>query len=68
MLQVTICNGSHKGTIATLPRIDLSSAENTLPFILLRRQFPVKLCFAMTINKSRGQSYDSPYLAMVNFM
>ncbi len=42
MLPVTICNGSHKGTIATLPRINLPSAENTLPFILLRRQLPVK--------------------------
>ena len=28
-----------------------------MPFILSRKQFPIRLCFAMTVNKSQGQSF-----------
>lgn len=41
-----------------LPRIPLSTTEGELPFILTRKQFPIRLCFAMTINKVQGQSLD----------
>ena len=27
-----------------------------MPFKLMRRQFPIRVCYAMTINKSQGQS------------
>ena len=56
VLQVTILNGSHAGQQAFIPRIDLINADNVLPFQLTRRQFPVRLAFAMTINKAQGQS------------
>lgn len=39
-----------------IPRFTLSTLPNQLPFILTRKQFPVKVSFAMTINKSQGQS------------
>lgn len=43
-----------------IPRIKLSTPPNDgLPFIMSRTQFPLKLCFAMSINKSQGQSFDS---------
>ena len=41
-----------------LPRIQLISGEERMPFQLCRRQFPIRLVFAMTINKSQGQTFD----------
>jgi len=34
----------------------LSFSETRIPFKFQRRQFPITVCFAMTINKSQGQS------------
>lgn len=56
-LSDTIATGSRKGENTFIPRIDCYY-DNHLPFKLRRRQFPVRLSFAMTINKSQGQSFD----------
>ena len=37
------------------PRIT-NNCEDDLPFTLQRRQFPLELAFAMTINESQGQA------------
>ena len=44
--------------LRVIPRIMLSSTEGELPFVINRRQFPICLSFAMTVNKSQGQSFN----------
>ncbi|CAJ2638103.1 unnamed protein product [Trifolium pratense] len=57
MLDVQILTGSNAGKRAFLPRIkSKTSASSGLPFVLSRKQFPVRLSFAITINKSQGQT------------
>lgn len=57
MLDVEILTGSNAGKRAFLPRIKIkTSASDGLPFVLSRKQFPVRLSFAITINKSQGQT------------
>ncbi|XP_051168340.1 ATP-dependent DNA helicase PIF1-like [Leptopilina boulardi] len=53
-----IISGKFKGEKVLIPRIDLSPSEDLFPFKMVRRQFPVRLAYAMTINKSQGQSFD----------
>ncbi|XP_010412531.1 PREDICTED: ATP-dependent DNA helicase PIF1-like [Camelina sativa] len=39
-----------------IPRIVLSPNDTKHPFTLRRKQFAIRVCYAMTINKSQGQS------------
>ncbi|XP_055584901.1 uncharacterized protein LOC129737764 [Uranotaenia lowii] len=56
IIEATILNGKFKGEDVLLPRIPMIPTD--LPFDFKRLQFPVRLAFAMTINKSQGQSLE----------
>ena len=58
VLKARILGGSNHGNIILVPRITVapSDVQGDFTFTMQRRQFPVRLAFAMTINKSQGQS------------
>jgi ATP-dependent DNA helicase PIF1 len=60
VLEIRLLTGDHVGEIALIPRITLSPSLTGLDFAikLNRRQFPIQLAFALTINKSQGQSLN----------
>ncbi|KAL4600853.1 hypothetical protein ACB092_11G229700 [Castanea dentata] len=55
VLEAQIISGTHIGEKVFIPRIVLSPSDSKWPFVLKRRQFPVFVCFAMTINKSQDR-------------
>lgn len=55
-LDVLVLTGRAAGSRVYIPRIPMSSKQGELPFILTRRQCPVRLAWGMTINKAQGQS------------
>ncbi|CAJ2653406.1 unnamed protein product [Trifolium pratense] len=58
VIEGLIISGSHIGERVFIPRLSLIPSDKRLPFRFQRRQFPISVCFAMTINKSQGQSLN----------
>ena len=54
LIEADILTGCGAGETVLIPRIPL--IPNNFPFQFKRVQFPVSVCFAMTINKSQGQT------------
>ncbi|XP_060874712.1 ATP-dependent DNA helicase pif1-like [Metopolophium dirhodum] len=55
VIEATIFTGCGRGETVFLPRIPLIPYDYHFQF--KRLQFPIKVCFAMTINKAQGQSF-----------
>ena len=55
-IEAKIISGGKVGEIRSIPRMIISPSDKKMPFQLNRRQFPISVCFAMTINKSQGQT------------
>ena len=58
LIVAMVAVSDHKGEIVALPRIifTLEPVETGLPFKVIRKQFPINLAFALTINKSQGKT------------
>lgn len=56
-VEIRILGGDFDGQTRLIPRILTPSGKEDLPFILTRKQFPLRVCFAITINKSQGQTF-----------
>lgn len=54
IIEATIITGCAMGEVVFIPRIPLMPTD--LPFEFKRLQFPVRLAFAMSINKAQGQT------------
>ncbi|XP_058732948.1 uncharacterized protein LOC131604533 [Vicia villosa] len=59
VIEAKIISGKNVGNLFYIPRMSLSPSQSPWPFKLVRRQFPIIVSFAMTINKSQGQSLDN---------
>ena len=54
--KLLLCQLSSTGKEVLVPRIKFLSDKHHFPFEWSRRQFPVRVAFATTINKSQGQT------------
>lgn len=57
VLKCCILTGQKAGDEVYIPRITLKEEEK-FPVAMRRHQFPVKLAWAMTVNRSQGQTLD----------
>jgi ATP-dependent DNA helicase PIF1 len=59
-VQAQVITGCNAGDLVCIPRINLTQPEDSpIPINFTRRQFPFKVAFGMTINKSQGQTFAS---------
>ena len=56
VIEVTAVSGSNVGAKLFVPRVIMDNNDSTLPFSIRRRQFPLRIAFAMTANKAQGQT------------
>ncbi|KAJ1284410.1 hypothetical protein BS78_03G202000 [Paspalum vaginatum] len=59
VLKTIIITGTHVGQRTYIPRINLTTRGSHWPFTLNRRQYRVKVCYSMTINKSQWQTISN---------
>ena len=56
MVEARIITGERVGEIVYILRLLITPSDTRLPFKMRRRQLPLAVAFAITINKSQGQS------------
>lgn len=58
-IHAEVATGPHKGKLFLIPRITIYTTVEQVGVEFKRCQFPIRPAFAMTINKSQGQTLDS---------
>src|SRR2546429_4215197 len=58
MVLLLIINGPNSGSNVFIPRITLIYDHNVIHVQFKRFQFPIKIAYCMTINKSQGQTLN----------
>jgi len=66
VVEAKIIIGKGVSNVAFIPRIKFIFDNNVLPFTFARKQFPLRLAYVMTINKSQGQTLSHVGLHFVN--
>jgi ATP-dependent exoDNAse (exonuclease V) alpha subunit len=56
ILEIRLLGGDYHGKCTFIPRTTITPTAAQVGLAMKRRQFPIRLAFAMTINKSQGQS------------
>ncbi|XP_076959697.1 uncharacterized protein LOC143635851 [Bidens hawaiensis] len=56
VVEAKIFSGTNIGHTVLIHRSPLTPSDNKIAYKFQRRQFPLAVCFAMTINKNQGQS------------
>ena len=56
VIEAQILTGAKLGNLVFIPMISLAPSTGELPFNMIKRQFPIRLVYAMTINKAQAQS------------
>ncbi len=62
--KIITCKGA--GNVAFIPRIKFIFDNSGLPFTFARKQFPLRLAYAMTINKSQGETLSHVGIHLVD--
>jgi ATP-dependent DNA helicase PIF1 len=65
-VEAEIITSKGADNVAFIPRIKFISNNSGLLFTFARKQFPLRLAYAMTINKSQGQTLSHVGLHIAN--
>ncbi|XP_076951428.1 uncharacterized protein LOC143624770 [Bidens hawaiensis] len=66
IIEVKILSGNNTGEKISIPRIAMTPSDKNIAFTFTRQQYPLSVCFVMTINKSQGQSLSRVGLYLKN--
>ena len=54
-IDAEIATGAYRGNRVFIPRIVMIPSETDFPFVLRRKQYPIRPAFYITINKGQGR-------------